>query len=175
MKAQEAIKKQEYVDFESFLRNFRFWASLRHRPVLLMSSKHCIPAIASLWNCSKYGSDVAAGIMQGSWHTLSIQLRRPSAMVMQRIPLLILIDVMKMSTFLSLKSENAEIEDINKFRNKSNQIFESHRVFLLHVRKTCILPMMTKEKNSVNNAFTVAIESNNTNPAAPTSNSSRFF
>ena len=101
---EEAIKKQEYVDMESFLYNFKYWVAMRRGSLPLSTSKRCIPTIASLWNRSKNGSDVATGIMRGSWYPLPTASRTPSALVVQRILFLTTINIMKIATFLTFKN-----------------------------------------------------------------------
>ena len=142
---KEAIKKQEYVDLDSFLYNFKVWVSLRKQNMPLLTSKRCIPSIAALWNRTKNGSDVATGIIRGCWYPLPHGSRNPPALVVQRIIFLVLINIMKIATFLSFEEDNDNFEDVDKFRNKSNRMFGSHRAFLLHVRRKCLVPMINKE------------------------------
>ena len=118
----------------------------------LLSSKRCIPSLASLWSRSKNGSDVATGIMRGSWYSLPSNSTPPPALVTQRILFLININMIKLATFLTFKNGNGTYEDIDKFRDRSNQIFGSHRAFLLHVRKRCILPLLKEQDYTKNNA-----------------------
>ena len=148
---KEAIKKQEYVDMESFLYNFKFWVKLRRESLPLTTSQRCLPMLASLWNRSKNGSDVATGIMRSSWYPLPTQSRTPSALVVQRLLFLITINIMKIGTFLTFKNKMGHYEDIDRFRKRSNKMFGSHRAFLLHVRKRCIMPMIIKESERLNN------------------------
>ena len=142
---QDAIKKQEYVDFDSFIYNFKFWVSFRRCTLPLMTSKRCIPSIAALWNRSKNGSDVTTGLMRGSWYPLPTASRTPSALVVQRILFLLTINIMRIATFLTFKGENGEYENIDKFRNRTNKMYGSYRAFLMHFRRRCIVPMMRRE------------------------------
>ena len=152
---------------ESFLYNFKYWVALRRGSLPLSTSKRCIPTIASLWNRSKNGSDVATGIMRGSWYPLPTASRTPSALVVQRILFLTTINIMKIATFLTFKNQDGEFEDIDKFRNRTNKIFGSHRAFLLHVRKRCIVPMMRSEEARTQYALDHVNNDSIPNPTTP--------
>ena len=130
---------------ETFLYNFNFWVYIRRGTLPLTTSRRCLPVLASLWNRSKNGSDVATGIMRSIWYSLPTQSRNPPALVVQRIMFLITINIMKIATFLSFKKKDGRFEEIDHFRNRSNKIYGSHRAFLLHVRKKCIVPMLERE------------------------------
>ena len=164
-----ALKKQEYIYMESFHYNFKFWVAFRRGSLPLTTSKRCIPTIASLWNRSKNGSDVATSIMRGSWYPLPTSSRTPSALVVQRILFLTTINIMKIANFLTFKNQDGEFEEIDKFRNRTNKIFGSHRAFLLHVRKRCIVPMMRSEE--ARTQYALDHVNNNSNPTTPTSQS----
>ena len=144
-KLMSAIKKQKYVDYDSFLYNFNFWVSLRKQGAALTSSKRCIPLVASIWNRSKNGSDVATGMMRAAWYPLPNTARTPCALVVQRILFLVMINIMRIATFLTI-DENASDLNLDQFRNRTNKMCGSHRSFLLHLRNKCFCPLIKKAK-----------------------------
>ena len=162
----QAIEKQEYVDYESFIYNLKYWVSFRRQSLPLRTSKMCIPTIASTWNRSKNGSDVATGIMRDSWYPLPVGCRTPSAVVIQRIIFLISINIMKIATFLTFKNDRDGFESIDQFRTRSKKMFGSHRAFLLHMRKKCIIPMMEQELHKLHEARNVILPTQE--PITPT-------
>ena len=107
--------------------------------------------------------------MRGSWYPLPTSSRTPSALVVQRILFLTTINIMKIANFLTFKNQDGEFEEIDKFRNRTNKIFGSHRAFLLHVRKRCIVPMMRSEE--ARTQYALDHVNNNSNPTTPTSQS----
>ena len=143
---EKAIRKQCYVDNSSFIYNFKLWVAMRKLPIPLKCSNKVLPKLASLWNRSKNGSDVATGVMRGAWYPLPIGARSPQALVIQRIFFLMQVNIMKISNTLSYKCNGTVREDIDKFRNRSNKFFGSYRSFALHTRYHCILPLIEKEK-----------------------------
>ena len=56
---------------------------MRKLPIPLKCSNKVLPKLASLWNRSKNGSDVATGVMRGAWYPLPIGARSPQALVIQ--------------------------------------------------------------------------------------------
>ena len=107
--------------------------------------------------------------MRGSWYPLPTSSRTPSALVVQRILFLTTINIMKIANFLTFKNQDGEFEEIDKFRNRTNKIFGSHRAFLLHVRKRCIVPMMRSEE--ARTQYVLDHVNNDSNPTTPTSHS----
>ena len=80
---EKAIRKQCYVDYGSFIYSFKLWVAMRKLPIPLKCSNKVLPKLASLWNRSKNGSDVATGVMRGAWYPLPIGARSPQALVIQ--------------------------------------------------------------------------------------------
>ena len=164
-KVIDAIKKQQYIDYDSFLYNFNFWVSMRKQGVALTSSKRCIPLLASIWNRSKNGSDVATGMMRAAWYPLPNTARTPSALVVQRILFLVMINIMRIATFLTINGKGSDF-NIDQFRNRSNKMFGSHRSFLLHLRNKCISPLIKNlKKRQTVISFNVQMETRNSESA----------
>ena len=146
LEVEKSIRKQCYVDYNSFVYNFRLWVAMRKMPTPLKSSNKVLPKLASLWNRSKNGSDVATGVMRGAWYPLPTSARTPQALVIQRCLFLMQMNIMRITNTISYKCDDTTREDIDKFRNRSNKFFGSYRAFVLHTRKHCILPLIEKEK-----------------------------
>ena len=132
-----AIGKQTYVDWESFEYGFKMWVTLRKKDLPLLTSRKVVPAIASLWNRSKNGSDVATGMIRSAWFPLPTSARTPAALVVQRILYLIQINILKIVTLVTFGDEN-----IDDFRRKTNRINGSFRTYGLKLRKICIVPRL---------------------------------
>ena len=151
-----AIDKQSKVDYESFVYNFKMWVAMRKLDLPLLSSKKCIPLLPSLWNRCKNGSDVATGMIRGSWYSLPTPARTPQALVVQRILFLITINIMKVGNAISYKQSTETREDIDKFRTRTNKLIGSYRGFILQVRKKCLVPALRREQVKKGNAHDYA-------------------
>ena len=131
---EQAIQKQTYVDWDSFIYGFKMWVALRKLQLPLLSSRQVLPVPAALWNRSKNGSDVATGMIRGAWFPLPAAARTPGGLVVQRILYLIQINILKIGSILLYSKE----ADIDKFRKKTNKINGSFRTFGLKLRNSCI-------------------------------------
>ena len=67
-----ALDKQSKVDYASYIYNFKMWVAMRKLELPLLSSSKCKPLLPCIWNRSKNGSDVATGMIRGSWYSLPI-------------------------------------------------------------------------------------------------------
>ena len=143
-KIEVAIGKQTYVDWESFQYGFKMWVTLRKNDLPLLTSRKVVPAIASLWNRSKNGSDVATGMIRSAWFPLPTAARTPAALAVQRILYLIQINILKIVTFVTFGDEN-----IDNFRRKTNRINGSFRTFGLKLREICIVPRLAAIHKSI--------------------------
>ena len=139
-----AIGKQTYVDWESFEYGFKMWVTLRKKDLPLLTSRKVVPAIASLWNRSKNGSDVATGMIRSAWFPLPTTARTPAALAVQRILYLIQINILKIVTLVTFGDEN-----IDDFRRKTNRINGSFRTYGLKLREICIVPRLAAIHKSI--------------------------
>ena len=67
---QQTLQKQEYLDYESFIYNLKYWISFRRQALPLRTSMSCLSNLASTWNRSKIVSDVAMGIIRDRCYVL---------------------------------------------------------------------------------------------------------
>ena len=63
---KSALGNQSYVDWDYFQYGFKMWVALRCIKIPLLTSRKVLPVIASLWNRSKNGSDVATGMIRSA-------------------------------------------------------------------------------------------------------------
>ena len=142
---REALDKQSKIDYASYIYNFKMWVAMRKLELPLLNSSKCKPLLPCIWNRSKNGSDVATGIIRGSWYSLPIPAQTPQALVLQRIIFLVNIDIMKIGNTVTYKINSETHEDINQFRNQTNQLIGSYRGFILELGKKCLVPALRKE------------------------------
>lgn len=94
----------------------------------------------------KNWSDLATGMIRGSWYSLPMPARIPQALVVQQINFLLTTNIMKIWNTITYRGTSKSREDIDKFRNRKNKLVGSYRGFIMELRKQCIVPAMRKEQ-----------------------------
>ena len=167
IRIKQAIDKQTKVDYDSYIYNFKMWVAMRKLELPLLTSIKYKPLLPSIWNRCKNGSDVATGMIRGSWYALPIPARTPQALIVQRIIFLVNINIMKIGNAISYKGSSEMPEDIDKFRNRTNKLVGSYRGFILELRRKCLVPALRKVQTMKKRAFEYASTSESGNLCTP--------
>jgi hypothetical protein len=140
---EDSCAHVEGINKDQVLFSIRFWLGLRKLTLPLKPSKRIVPLIASSWNRSKNGSDIATACIRRSWFDLPPEARTPQAYVVHRMLYLSLYNIKKIAAIFNKRSG----ETMDKWRKRTNKSQGSFKIFVYYIQQQVVKCRLNEHKN----------------------------